>query len=211
MKYFSCLTLLLLASLVHARIVLERAHVDISVAYDGELHLEIEHEDEFATYEPDEAILLLGVPARTTRPPGAEWDFIGAAPGQRIWVSPQVQDPNVLYLGLSAEEVETGVFDGPIRVELVSVVGPGHFSVWRNGPSGNPLVRMATFDGIDGSDFLEVQPGSHTHQNWCLTRAGRYLVTLRAVGFIGGDRMESEPATFYFAADRPLDIAMLTP
>lgn len=147
-------------------------HVDIGIAYDGgawDLHVHDENND--AEYAPDEVLNYVGPAARTSRPAGSAFDFIGVAAGATYHRLPQSQNSSLLYLGIAAEEVAPGTFDSYnpstqskqrlpnvaasyLRLSLVSVKGyggataPGHFSIWSSADEG-PIVYMSSFnDGI---------------------------------------------------------------
>lgn len=180
-------------------------HVDIAVGYvNDQFVFTTNDEDNFVQYQPLDAVLLVNRAGRTLRPAGSQWDFIGVPAGTPIWVGPQTQNRNTLYLGFSTESIRNGPFTSPIRLTLLNVQGPGQFSVWQNGSFGQPQVRMATADGIGANDFIEALQGSHIHANWCMTAQGTYRITFKASGQIGSRTVESGPVTYLFAADRYL-------
>lgn len=179
--------------------ILTLEHVDLGIAYKAgawDLHLHDESND--IEYAPGEALLYVGDAATTPRPAGTQWDFIGIAPGEDVWILPAVQNPLLLFLGVGAEEVEAGTFasyfEGDprvqasgawLRLELLDVVGPGHFSVWTSDAFGAPVAWMSSFDrGITAHDSLFILEGTHTDYNWTFTETGLYDVTVRASAFL---------------------------
>lgn len=194
--------------------LLTTQHVDIGVADEEGLFLHWHDEDNAAEYAPGEAAAYIHpTAAQLTMPSNSAYSFIGAAPGESIWVLPQTQDPNLLFLGVGAEEAD-GIFEtwNPgdsrgantsgawIELSLVSVSGPGHFSVWQNDGFGSPIVYMSTFEGGVGSaDKLFIGEGGHAHYNWGFTELGAYEVVFQARAFIGGEEVTSQ-GTFVFTS-----------
>jgi surface-anchored protein len=151
------------------------------------------------------ALLTVAPGAQQTRPAGSAFDFLGVPEGQSVWILPQSQDPNLLYLGVSGYRGDSpssgrngfGLYtltdprinngnpsNGPwIKMSLVAVRGPGKFSVFQNGFTG-PIVWMASADGIGANDDLFIVDGGHIHYNWAFTQPGRYEVDFQASAFL---------------------------
>lgn len=184
-------------------VILSTEHVDVGIAYeDGAWDLHVHDEDNDAEYEPGAALLHVGAAALLVRPEGGELDFIGVGAGETFYLLPQSQNPELLYLGVAAEEVEPGTFaDGRVRLSLKAVNGPGEFSLWRATDDG-PEVLMATSDGITAEDFVLVLEGGHEDLNWGFTAQGRYEVTFEAVATLpDGTVISSGDVTYYFSVD----------
>ncbi len=178
-------------------------HADVGINYeDGAWDLHVHYDEIGEEYEPDEAIYYIAPGALSDRPAGSDFDFIGVAAGQPIYHLPQTENPELLYLGLGAEEVEGGTFEGgTFRVYLRAVNGPGQFSMWESTDAG-PIAFFATGDGIAADDFVDVLEGGHGHYNWGFTEKGRYEVTIEAVGtLVGEDTPTSATATYFFSVD----------
>lgn len=179
--------------------ILTTEHTDIGIGYTAlggwDLHV---HDDEGAAeYAPSEALLYAGVSARINRPAGPLFDFIGVGAGEQFWLMPQVQNPNVIFLGLGTEEVEPGSFASYlesdarlnqtgawVKLALAAVRGPGQVSLWSSGAFG-PVVWWSTADGISSTDATYVLSGSHAHFNWGFTAPGLYEVDVVASAFTG--------------------------
>lgn len=205
-----------------AQAILTDEHVDIGLGYSGgawDLHVHDETND--AEYEPGDALIYLGTSARELRPAGSAFDFIGVPAGTNIWRIRETPRPNVPFLGIATEETgdvfqsyteadarlnevagtQTGEW---VRLDLVSVSGPGQFSVWSNGGNG-PVAWMATSNGIDATDRLFVNDNTHQHFNFAFTQAGVYDVTFNASGLLSanneGSRTFSGPVTYRFGVE----------
>jgi surface-anchored protein len=210
-----------------AQVYLWNEHVDIGLGWkNGAWDLHIHDETNNIEYEPDEAILGFSMASIEPRPAGSMFDFIGAPAGAPIWWSRQTPKPGTLFLGVSAEEAGvfqsytendprlqtlTGTLTGAwVRLDLKAMTGPGHLSVWSNGPTG-PVVWMSTFDGgITANDRLFVLDNTHQHLNWAFTAPGTYAVTFEASAMLNGQRVYSGDVVYTFeAVPEPASMAAL--
>ena len=192
--------------------VLRAGHVDIGVNFDeGAWDLHIHDEETDTEYEPNEAMLYVGRDAMLTRNGAAAnpaYDFLGVPSGSSLFVLPQTQNTNLLFLGVGAEDLADGLLEGDIAtLRLASVSGPGQFSIWQSGLTPTtPNLIMATSDGIDAADAFEVNAGSHTHMNFAFTKMGFYEVTFVASGIDAeGNATDSGQVTYYFQVGNTVD------
>jgi len=175
-------------------------HCDFLIQYDPAasvpLSIVLRDEDRRRNYRTNEVRLVAAETARLALPPGTPF----GGEGDPVWVLPQSQDPNLLYLGFSAERIPSGVFSRPFNFRLVSVEGPGHFFAWQATEFGSLSVRMNTRDGIGEDDKTTPIIGSHEHFNWGFTSNGLYRVTFQVDGRRVGEstNLVSEPSTFDF-------------
>lgn len=188
--------------------VLSQGHVDVvGINYEDDAwDLHVHDEDNDVEYAPDEVLIYAGPNFLQARPAGAQWDFLGTGPGGDIWVLPEVEEPPYLWPGISAEELADGIFEGDMVVlKLLDVRGPGQFSLWQSDTFGEPIVYMASADGISAGDQIAILagPGGHTHANWGFTAAGYYEIDFEASGTLadGSVFTASGPVTFYFGVE----------
>lgn len=165
--------------------MLDRDHIDLGIGFeDNSFDLHLHDEDAEVEYDPREAALVVGEAALANRAMGSEFDFIGVAAGQPIYVLPQVEDVELPFLGVGAEEIGSGVFQSDsIELRLKSVAGPGQFSLWQSGVN-TPTVSMASADGISESDRVLVIAGGHQHFNWGFTQPGTYQVAFETIAIL---------------------------
>lgn len=193
--------------------ILTSGHADVGVGYSNAGDWDLHIHNILGELDPAETLLYAGDLARQTVGAGSQWDFLGSSAGSTFWVLPQTQMANVLYLGLAAEEINSGIFQNEsIVFELVDVRGPGHFSLYRDGAS--PIVYMASSDGIDsGLDRTSVFVGGHAHYNWAFSSAGMYEIDFRARGsLLNGNEVVSDITTYNFgveAVPEPATMAVL--
>ncbi|MCC6508448.1 MAG: choice-of-anchor M domain-containing protein [Pirellulaceae bacterium] len=192
--------------------VQKTGHADIGVNFEDDawdLHIH-DHEPD-TEYEPSEALLYVGADARTIRvgdSANAAFDFLGVPVGSAVFVLPQVENNNLLYLGIGGEELAEGLLAGDVaRLRLAAVSGPGQFSIWQSGLTPTtPKLIMATSDGIDASDEFDVAAGSHAHANFAFTKIGFYEVTFVAMGIdADGQATDSGMVTYYFQVGNVVD------
>ena len=178
---------------------------------EGELDIEIVYEDgewEIAALDeandreicPSELILQGGTATQIRVPDNEAFRFLGD-PGAVINVLPQEEMDGVLFLGLAADEIESGIFENnEIALNLASVEGPGAVSLYSVDGIGNPTVFFNSRDGISQSDVFPLSAGDHFHQNWGFTAPGVYRVGLQASGTLadGSQASAGEVVTFTF-------------
>ena len=91
--------------------ILSTGHADIGVAYEDDAwDLHIHDEENDAEYEPGDALLHVGSQALITRDgglAGPAFDFLGVAAGGSFYRLPQSENPELLFLGFGAEEIES--------------------------------------------------------------------------------------------------------
>jgi hypothetical protein len=185
------------------RTVIDQQHTDIGIPYVGgawDVHV---HGDEVGEFQANEALLYANPGARVEMPDMPFYNsFIGATAGSTVWIMPQTQSTDLIFLGFGAEEMTQADIDSLVawnpgdsrgsantlgkwlRVELVSVSGPGEFSMWANSGFGNPDVFFSTAEGgITSDDVVHVVAGGHSHYNWGFTEAGEYEISLRVSTF----------------------------
>ena len=191
---------------------LTNSHVDLRVIYTpdatNKLSLLARDEDRRINYATNEVILVVAEESKLALP--SETPF--GNEGDPIYVAPQSQVPGLLYLGISAEGLPSGVFKGNLKIRLKAVQGPGQFFVWQATSFGDFNLRMNTRDGITEVDQTSPIMGSHEHFNWGFTAPGIYQVTFEASARLVGASEEifSLPSTFMFHV-LPLPVAPAAP
>lgn len=183
---------------------LAHGHTDLALDYDPvhdawDFHV---GSDTLGTeFGPGEVVLKVKPAAQTTVPNNAKFSFLGAV-GDAVWILPQAQDEQLLYLGYGGDGIPNGVFTGnQVKVTLKSLTGPGQFSSYRVDAFGNPQVLFNTRDGITPADLATVQSGGDAHLAWAFAQPGDYTAVLEASGTLvaGGQPTSSGPVAFSFS------------
>lgn len=167
-----------------AQTPLYTGHTDVGIDYDGALNawnLHVHYEETDTEYSPPaDALLMVKYDSLTTIPADSLWSFLGTA-GGNSWILPKTQNPNLLFLGIGAEEIAGGTFvNDEFTLSLKGVSGPGNFSVFDLDSFGDPAVLMNSGDGISSADAVVFPSGTHSHVNWAFSAPGDYTVTLEA-------------------------------
>lgn len=184
--------------------IIASGDADVGINYEaGAWDLHVHSETTGLEAEPGQAMYYIAPEALTPRGSNSNLDFIGVNAGENFYLLPQLPNPNLLYLGFGTEELATGIFtNDQVKLSLMSVNGPGEFSVWQSDLTG-PNVFMASSDGITADDSMTFAAGAHSHFNLGFTARGRYEITFRGSGFLVGNPNEvfSDPVTYYFTVD----------
>jgi surface-anchored protein len=176
--------------------ILEAGHADVGIDYEaGNLLLNIHDETSGSTVvqrSPGQTILYARSQSQTTVPSNPSFSFLGN-PGDPIWILPQTQNSNLLWLGWNTEDIPTGIFTGnTVSWRLIAVEGPGDFFLYTVGSTGQVTVLFNSKNGIDGNDVVTLSVPSHAHGNWAFNAQGIYRVYFEATATrLSG----SQPAT----------------
>ncbi|MFJ4873183.1 choice-of-anchor M domain-containing protein [Streptomyces sp. NPDC088757] len=183
-----------------AAVTLSSGHVDVlDTEYDGSafhLHVHDESVTPDVEYDPADVTFQVKAAAKTTRPAGSAYNFLGAT-GSTLWILPQSETDaaakGVLWPGFSTEELATGVLQNDrVTYTLTGAQydaasdgvyedSTADFSVY--GVSGSTVTKY--YDGGDGlttSDARNFTVGDHKHYNWAFEGAGTYKLTFKVSG-----------------------------
>lgn len=197
----------------NAGLVYSGGHCDLCADYDEtenalELHYHFHDGSPGTTEEgvsligeisPSELYTRVSDATKTTTPDNSAYDFLGVPANSDIWILPQAQMTGVPFLGFGTEELDPADWSTDISYKLISVDGPGEFSLWMSAWNGTPELYWATSDGIDEDDVYAQMTLSHAHANWGFTAEGVYEVQMQISGTLsGGTTVSSEVETFTF-------------
>ncbi|MFC0508864.1 choice-of-anchor M domain-containing protein [Micromonospora costi] len=182
-------------------VVFRTGHLDVvDVAYEaGELEIGVHDEDNDVEYGSDEVKLVVKRQAKVTVPADPAFAFLGTPGVSTVWTLPEIQNPDLIWPGIAAEEIEPGVFAGDsLTLSVRSVTGPGQLAIYTENAVGQPNVLADSGDGLP--DSINLTAGDHMHANWAFDEAGTYRVVVRATGVVAatGQPVTSAPATLHF-------------
>lgn len=181
-------------------VVLSSGHADVWIAYaDGKLSLSV-HTAE-ADYSANETVLMVPPLAKRAAPANPAFAPCLGAQGSPVWILPQAEATEILFLGHNATTVPKGVFVGEkLDVLLRSVDGPGQFCAYSVGAFGAPTFIFNTRDGISSADTLRIDlEQSHGHANWTFSAPGAYRIGLEASGTLAGTGAATSSGVTFFA------------
>ncbi len=205
-------------AVVHGARTLEAGHVDMGPRFvDGAwtflIHDDVAKLDPTLTSVwryPDETVLQVSDAAQLTAPDDAAYAFLGADPGSTVWVVPQTQNPDVVWVGWNTQDPEVMArIDRGITLTLRAVEGPGSMSVYlQSGSFGAPQVLWDSRTPEPQSVWVDVN--THTHANWVFTRPGVYLVELTAEAQLrdGSTASDTRRIRFAVGSQTPADAAL---
>ncbi len=156
--------------------VITRGHVEaISVRKTGST-LTVQAHNETVNpprYQDTDSLLYVADADAIGRVPAdPAYAFLGPA-GSRVWVLPQVERPNLPWVGWSTEGIPSGfLVNNRIRLRLLRVDGPGPVAVYTTSALGVPTVLFNSADGLP--DARNVNIGVHQHANWAFRTPGLY-------------------------------------
>jgi surface-anchored protein len=188
--------------------VITAEHWDVAFEFeDGEFEAVVANHDTGEHYDSPDALIRGNWPfVQQAIPADPAFAFLGTA-GSPVFVLPQLQDPNLPFLGLEVEnhEDESGpAIVGPATISLLGVDGPGSFYLYQVDSFGAPDIK---FDSI--GDSFNV-PLGHDHYNWAFTQAGFYQVTLGVSALTTeGVRVTGEGTFNYQIVPEPATLGLL--
>jgi surface-anchored protein len=154
------------------RTVLSDGHVDLAPRFvDGRFTLLVYDDptwrrtDDVVLHVRDEAILQV--------PDDPAYAFLGQEPGTDVFVVPQTQNPEVVWLGWNTQDPEVmETIDRGVTMTLAGVQGPGDLSVYlQSGDFAEPQVLSG--------EPIWIDVNTHTHANWVFSKPGAYLVRVK--------------------------------
>lgn len=175
-------------AIVHGDRVLDAGHVDMGPKFDNGqwrflIHDDVARADAGATSVwryPDETVFHVLDQGTLTVPDDPAYAFLGAEPGSGVWVVPQTQNSEVVWLGWNTQDPEVmQTIDRGVTLTLTGVQGPGIATVYlQSGSFGEP--QMLWDSRVPDPQPLWVDVNTHTHANWVFTEPGIYLMQLEA-------------------------------
>ncbi|WP_188757164.1 choice-of-anchor M domain-containing protein [Microbacterium album] len=132
--------------------------------------------------DPRETLFHLSDVGRVELPADPAFRFIGA-PGQTVWLAPQIQNHALIWPGFSTEDPNLrGKVDGNrLTVRLVGAEGPGDVELFLG--TGSP---ERTFSSRTSLPPWTIGVPQHVHMNWAFSRPGTYRLTFEMSGTVDG-------------------------
>ncbi|MCA0252427.1 MAG: choice-of-anchor M domain-containing protein [Actinobacteria bacterium] len=168
--------------------VLDAGHVDMGPKFDDGRWTLLVHDDAAKASAdatsvwryPDQTVMHVRDQSKLVIPDDPAYEFLGAAPGSEVWVVPQTQNPEVVWLGWNTQDPDVMVaIDRGVTLSLSGVQGPGEVTVYlQSGSFGEPQLLWDS--RVEGSQPIWVDVNTHTHANWVFTAPGVYLMRLTA-------------------------------
>lgn len=187
--------------------VLDAGHVDMGPKFvDGRwtfmIHDDVAKADAGATSVwryPDQTAFHVLDQAAQAVPDDPAYAFVGAEPGQSVWVVPQTQNADVVWLGWNTQDPEVmQTIDRGVTLSLTEAQGPGTVTTYlQSGSFGEPQVL---FDSrVAEPQAVWVDVNTHTHANWVFAEPGVYLLQIEATADLIDGTSVSDTQVLRFA------------
>lgn len=167
------------------QVVIDAGHVDLGPRFiDGKWRLQLRDDtkappvwrylDDVVIHLPDTSIL----PA----PSDEQFSFLDAKPGADVYVIPQTQNTDVVWVGWNSQDPQVvGRLNGGMTLRLHGVQGPGQFVLFLQNGNFDPAQLLWTSAKSEPQD-LWAESNSHVHGNWVFTTPGIYVLDVEVRG-----------------------------
>ncbi|TDC60160.1 hypothetical protein E1258_15655 [Micromonospora sp. KC207] len=188
--------------LATGRTELATGHVDIGPRYVDNQWTVLIHDGTRARpvwRDPDEALLRVSDAALQTVPDDPAYAFLGVDAGKRVYVVPQVQNQDVVWLGWNTQDPRVmQSIDRGVTLTLLGVHGPGTLTTYlQSGNFAAPQPLWRSTESTEQSFWAEVN--THTHANWVFSAPGVYLVAVKVSADLINGETVSATRTLRFA------------
>lgn len=191
------------------RAVVSDGHIDLGPVLRGHRWALMLHDDSAGPHAGvwrhlDRTVLHLTDAARQTMPDGPAYAFVGAPPGSPVFVAPQTQNPEVVWIGWNTQDPEVmRRIDRGVTLTLSGIQGPGEVSVYlQSGAFGEP---QELWSSRSPGRSTWVEANTHAHANWVFTRPGVYLVRLTVAATLRDGRQVTDERIARFAVGSATD------
>ena len=176
-------------------------HVDLGPRLiDGQWRAGLRHDAESGAVwrDPNQTVLRVSDAAVMTAPDSADYPFLADVAGKPVYVVPQTQNPNVVWLGWNTQDpAVTATIDRGLTMSVGPVSGPGRAWLFlQSGTFGKPLL-LADSGAAPGDVWID--SGTHVHANWAFSAPGTYTATVTFLGTTTAGEAVSASTTLRFA------------
>lgn len=176
-------------------------HVDLGPRLiDGQWRAGLRHDAESGAVwrDPNQTVLRVSDAAIMTAPDSADYPFLADVAGKPVYVVPQTQNPDVVWLGWNTQDpAVTATIDRGLTMRVGPVSGPGRAWLFlQSGTFGKPLL-LADSGAAPGDVWID--SGTHVHANWAFSAPGTYTATVTFLGTTTAGEAVSASTTLRFA------------
>jgi surface-anchored protein len=182
---------------------LSGGHVDLRVRYHSNTWTWDILDEDFNSLPLVNSVLAVNSQSYQVAPDDALFTPILGLPGSPVYILPQQQTGNLLFLGLDGSATGNGVMlNNQIHLELLQSSGPGEVSVYTVDAFGAPEAYFNTRDGITAADRITLSSASgHSHFAWAFSAPGNYSLSVRPTATLaaGNTPLTGPPVTWNFS------------
>ena len=182
-------------------VMMQAGHADFGPTLSGgkwKIQIRDDTGDDPVWRDPENVVFRLGNSSIVPMPDDSTYAFIGEKPGTKLYVIPQTQNQDVVWLGWNTQE--GGVLnelDRGANLSLDGVSGPGKLHVYLENGNNNPQQLWDSTKGYPQNTWIETN--AHTHVNWVFSKPGVYHVKLTFSGKLKNGRKVSDTRLLNFA------------
>ncbi len=181
--------------LTTGRAELSAGHIDLGPRYVDDQWTLMIHDGTRAQpvwRDPDETVLRVSDAALQTVPEDPAYEFLGVDAGEQVYVVPQVQNPDVVWLGWNTQDPRVmQSIDRGVTLSLLGVDGPGTLTTYLQ--SGNFAAPEPLWRSVEPkAQPFWAEVNTHTHANWVFTAPGVYLIAVQvSADLISGETVSA--------------------
>lgn len=182
-------------------VMMQAGHADFGPTLSGgkwKIQIRDDTGDDPVWRDPENVVFRLGNSSIVPMPDDSTYAFIGEKPGTKLYVIPQTQNQDVVWLGWNTQE--GGVLnelDRGANLSLDGVSGPGKLHVYLENGNKHPQQLWDSTKGYPQNTWIETN--AHTHVNWVFSKPGVYHVKLTFSGKLKNGRKVSDTRLLNFA------------
>ncbi|APT91932.1 hypothetical protein CPHO_02290 [Corynebacterium phocae] len=155
----------------------------------------------------DDTLFVVSDKAIQQLPQTEDFDFVGAQPGEDVWVVPQTEQAGVPWLGWSTQSppfVEAATRG--VTMTFLGHDGPGQFTLFlQNGGFEKPQLLWTSAQPHAQDLFVDLN--THTHANWVFTEPGIHHVAVKFTTEFQDGTTHDATQTLSFAVGEGVDLA----
>lgn len=161
------------------KVVIKAGHVDLGPRFiDGAWRLQLRDDTKAPPVWRSLGDVVLQLPgtAILPAPDDEQFSFLDAKAGQDVYVVPQTENTDVVWVGWNSQDPEVvRRLAGGLTLRLHGVDGPGQFVLFLQNGNFDPAQLLWTSAKSEPQDIW-AESNTHVHGNWVFTAPGTYLL-----------------------------------
>ncbi|MBZ2198304.1 choice-of-anchor M domain-containing protein [Occultella gossypii] len=189
-------------ALEQGQVAVEAGHFDIGPRLpDGTWRIQIRDDSQAPPVwrDPQDVVFHLLDDAILPAPADEQFEFIDAEPESDVYVVPQTQLTEVVWVGWNSQDPEVvSRLSGGMTLRFHGVQGPGQFTLFMQNGNFDPAQLLWTSDDPEPQDIW-ADANTHVHGNWVFTEPGAYLMDVEVLAELADGTSVSDRSLLRFA------------
>ncbi|TDE88782.1 hypothetical protein EXU48_22080 [Occultella glacieicola] len=195
-------------ALGQGQVVVDSGHLDIGPRLPGgtwQLQIRDDSQAPPVWRYPQDVVFHLLDDSILPAPAEEEFDFIDAEPGSEVYVIPQTQLTEVVWVGWNSQDPEVvSQLAGGMTLRFHGAQGPGQFTLFLQSGNFDPPQLLWTSDDPEPQDIW-ADANTHVHGNWVFTEPGAYLMDVEVLAELTDGTSVSDRSLLRFAVGTAAD------